>query len=139
MPKKMSILFPAVFLAACVSVSGPPAANEDRTRVYDGASYSRLFEAAMATFLQLGADITVLDEDHGLLSGKVRLTSELHSSLWGRTRMIYTYYDATFAHTESGGIMIQLRIVTSYEDGFMPSEGDKTDYDKFWNLVNRNL
>ena len=93
----------------------------------------------MATFLQLGADITVLDEDHGLLNGKVRLTSDLRSPLQGRTRMIYTYYDATFVHTESGGIIIRLNIVTSYEDGSMSSEGDKTAYDKFWDLVNRDL
>ena len=139
MVKKMCKLLFTVFLAGCISVSGPPATNDDRTRLYDDVTYSRLCEAVMATFLQLGADITVLDEDHGLLNGKVRLTSDLRSPLEGRTRMIYTYYYVTFVHTESRGIMIQLNIVTSYEDGFMPREGNKTAYDKFWDLVNRNL
>lgn len=123
MPKKKCILWFAVFAAGCVSVSGPPATNEDRTRLYDDVTYSHLFEAFMTTFLQLGARITAVDKDRGLLNGKVRLTSELSSPLWGNTRMIYTYYDAIFLHAAGEGIKVRLNIVTVYEDGSMPSDG----------------
>jgi hypothetical protein len=128
----------AVFLTGCVT--GPSAPDEDRIRVYADVSYSLLFEAFERTFLQWGIQSTASEKNKGVLNGKMRLTSQLASArLPGKRRLIYTYYKIIFLQTEGEGVKVQLDILTSYEDGSIPSEGEKGAYDLIWEAVRQNL
>jgi hypothetical protein len=108
--------------------------------VYADVSYSLLFEAFERTFLQLGIHSTASEKNKGVLNGKLRLTSKLASTyLPGKRRLIYTYYKIIFLQSEGEGVKVQLDIQTSYEDGSIPSEGDKDAYDLIWEAVRQNL